>query len=274
MKDILIVVDNADKAKALLHKATAAAERMNAHIEVLVMTIPPMIATDLAPFGSLWVPPWDLERDNREDIERVRKLLPESDVEIEVRGLLSDVATAAADVRRQHPVADLILLSDERSWAVPWMYRHILESLLLSAGTPLFVLPNGHDLPPINHAVIGWKPSPQAMRAVHDLVQLAEPGARIDIAMVGIAPEHGDSHLAAAAGLERHLTRHGFTVHSQYLRCHADPEAQVLQNYTLEQGADLLAVGGYAHSRIREVFLGGVTRELTEEPRLPVMFSH
>jgi nucleotide-binding universal stress UspA family protein len=48
----------------------------------------------------------------------------------------------------------------------------------------------------------------------------------------------------------------------------------VLQRFAEESKADLLAIGGFAHSRAREILLGGVTRDLTGENHLPLLLSH
>jgi nucleotide-binding universal stress UspA family protein len=122
--------------------------------------------------------------------------------------------------------------------------------------------------------VVGWKPSREASRAVHDLVALAEPGAQIDLVMVD-AEAGSAGHDKRAVEVERHLVRHGFKVTLHTSRRESwKTVAQMLEHFAVQRGADVLAVGGYAHSRAREVVLGGVTRDLIAQSRLPVLMAH
>jgi len=72
----------------------------------------------------------------------------------------------------------------------------------------------------------------------------------------------------------RWLQRHGAgTVEVYDTHSHIDP-GNVLLSRASDIGADLLIMGGYGHSRLREVVLGGVTRGLLEQMTLPVLMSH
>jgi nucleotide-binding universal stress UspA family protein len=71
-----------------------------------------------------------------------------------------------------------------------------------------------------------------------------------------------------------HLARHGVVVSLvQSSDAEADP-TDLLLNAAADRGADLIVVGGYGHSRLREMVLGGVTRGLLHHMTVPVLFSH
>ena len=157
-------------------------------------------------------------------------------------------------------------------WDTPWLRDRVVETSLAWIGTPVIVLPAEPRLAAVRHAVLGWKPSPEATRAVHDLVHLCDPRARIDVVIA--TDSEGDPAASNGDEVRRHLVRHGFEVVIHTVPLAGDSEAEAIHGFALDARADLLAVGGFGHSRVREVVLGGVTRELVRTPALPVMFSH
>jgi nucleotide-binding universal stress UspA family protein len=81
--------------------------------------------------------------------------------------------------------------------------------------------------------------------------------------------------VAPAADIAEHLARHGLTVTAaRTVVSDGLPPADVLLDYASDIGADLLVVGGYGHSRTREMILGGVTRDLLRHMTVPVLMSH
>lgn len=273
IKDLLIVIDNSIASEPFLNAAVSFAERSRAYGEVAMLSPGPLAVADLAPFGALYVPDEVLREEEAARLAAVRAAVAGAKCPIEVYGLRDDVAWIARDVRLSHPMADLILIGTKDSWETPWLRRRVLETLLLTTGTPILVLPFDRPLGPVHHAVIGWKPSREANRAVHDFIDLAEPGATVELVIVDADEEAGKR--PDLAEVERHLGRHGFKV-----SVHRAPPgdwattAEVIEHHALHARADLLVVGGYAHSRAREVVLGGVTRNLIESSRVPVLMSH
>ncbi|WP_029934598.1 universal stress protein [Sphingomonas sp. UNC305MFCol5.2] len=273
IKDLLIVIDNSSAADSFLQAAVAFTERSGARGEVAMLSPGPLAAADLAPFGALYVPDEVLQREEEARLTAVRASIAEAKCPIEVYGLRDDIAWVPHDLRLSRPMADLILVGGPDSWEVPWLHRRVLETLLLSTGTPLLIMPAGRPLGPIHRAVLGWKPSREANRAVHDLVALAEPGAAIDVMLVDEDAKAGTR--PDVVEVERHLNRHGFKP-----SVHVSPPgdwsstADMLEHYAVQVGADVLVAGGYAHSRMREAVLGGVTRGLLGQVRLPVLLSH
>lgn len=78
---------------------------------------------------------------------------------------------------------------------------------------------------------------------------------------------------APGSDIARHLARHDFAVEVHREVSGGLFVSDVLEQFALADGADLLAIGGYAHSRVREIFLGGVTRDLIEHARVPVLLA-
>lgn len=274
IKDLFALVDHGGKSRPFLDAAVALGEAHGAHLEVGVLTALPLAATELAPFFELYLPDAVLAQQAAERVEQVRLELARARCPVSVTEFHDDVLWLAGDFRRSRQLADLLLVGPESGWEIPWLRRRMIETILLTAGTPLLVLPEGSALGKIRRAVIGWKPSREAVRAVHDLVAHAEPGAHVDVVAVGYAPRSSDSDPAAGAEVKRHLERHGFSAELHWLYDANLDEAELLQRFTVDARADLLAVGGFAHSRVREILLGGVTRTLVRSNRVPVLLAH
>ena len=273
IKDLLVVIDNSAKSDQFLQAAVRFAERAHAIAEVAMLSPGPLASPKLAPFGTLHVPVEVLLKEEKARLEVVRRSIAGAKCPVEVYGISDDVAWIAHDLRLSHPLADLIMVGTPETWEVPWLRRRILESLLLTSGTPVLIMPPQKPLGAIRHAILGWKPSREANRAVHDLVALAEPGATIELVIVDHDSEADTK--AHAVEAQRHLVRHGFKT-SVHVSTPGDWSSvgELLEHHAVRQGADLLVTGGYAHSRAREVVLGGVTRTLLGEVRVPVLLSH
>jgi nucleotide-binding universal stress UspA family protein len=77
-----------------------------------------------------------------------------------------------------------------------------------------------------------------------------------------------------SAGISRHLSRRGIRAETIRTVLASSSTPDLLLNYAADVSADLLVIGGYGHSRLRELVLGGVTHELLRHMTLPVLMSH
>jgi nucleotide-binding universal stress UspA family protein len=265
----LAIVDNAGAAAPFLQQVMAFARAQEAHVEIAVLAAGPYVADRLLPLGVLYVPDETLAREALEKVDAVLAQVAGSTTPVSAFGLHDDIAWLAGDVRRSRQLADLILVGASETWETPWLRRRVLETCILSSGTPTLLVPPDKAPGLFRHAVLGWKPSPEANRAVHDLVAAAEAGATVDVVIV-------DQEASRDAGDElcRHLARHGLRPVLHRVASDGMTDAEMLYGYAVRSNADLLVAGGFGHTRVREIFLGGVTRFLIEECAVPAMLSH
>lgn len=271
IKDILAVVDDGDRAQGFLKTVVELAAAREATLEVAALTPAPMASPAMAPFGALYVPEVVLMGDDAANVERVRGHLAAAGSSAEIFGLHDDIGWLAGDLKRKRQVADVIAIGARETWANPWLRRRVAETLIRASGTPLLILPEEQTLKPVRRAVLGWKAGPEATRAMHTLVQLADPGALIDVVTVGTSLHACEGEQEAHAEVKRHLLRHGFDAQGHWVVNDDKSEAETLTLYAQEIGADLIAIGGFAHSRIREILLGGVTGDLLERTETPLV---
>ena len=86
---------------------------------------------------------------------------------------------------------------------------------------------------------------------------------------------HLDEEDTVGPDVVRHLSRHGLNAKVRKLPVTSgEPIAAAILNEVADQGADFVVMGGYGHSRIRELVLGGVTREILATMTVPVLMAH
>lgn len=156
----------------------------------------------------------------------------------------------------------------------PRLENGYFSDLLLQSGRPLLVVPSKPAARAPGTAVIGWKPTREATRALHDAQPLLERMKTVQVVLV--APKVGDQQHGQLPGADigAHLARHGLRVDVVEAPRLEDTTGATLLRHAREQGASLLVVGGYGHRRMRESVFGGVTTTLFEEADMPVLFSH
>jgi nucleotide-binding universal stress UspA family protein len=149
-----------------------------------------------------------------------------------------------------------------------------VNNLILETGKPIVLIPNDwHAAIFGSKIVVGWDGSRGAIRAIHDAMPLLQKVDHVEVVCVN----HKDVGEAVdVSQISPYLTRRNVS-NSFTLAVTADllntPE-KVLHSEAGRLSADLIVVGGYGHSGLREIILGGVTRYLTKNSTVPVLFLH
>jgi nucleotide-binding universal stress UspA family protein len=151
----------------------------------------------------------------------------------------------------------------------------LLEAALFTSGRPVLVVPFAGRFETVGKRVlIGWNAKREAARAVHDALPLMAGAEAVSVLVVNPQPGsdlHGEE---PGADVAQHLARHGVTVTVERVVAPDLGADDALLNRAAESGADLIVIGGYGHSRLRELVLGGVTRGLLRHMTVPVLMSH
>lgn len=122
--------------------------------------------------------------------------------------------------------------------------------------------------------VIAWSSTREAARAVSDAMPFLESADLVNV--LTIDPREGpDGHgELPGADIAVHLARHGVKAQIERTVSAGLPVGEVLLSRIADLGADLLVMGAYGHSRVRELLLGGATRSVLRSMTLPVLMSH
>jgi nucleotide-binding universal stress UspA family protein len=151
----------------------------------------------------------------------------------------------------------------------------LLEAALFTSGRPVLVVPFAGRFETVGQRVlIGGNAKREAARAVHDALPLMAGAEAVSVLVVNPQPG-GDLHgEEPGADIAQHLARHGVKVTVERIVAPDLGPDDALLNRAAESGADLIVIGGYGHSRLRELVLGGVTRGLLRHMTVPVLMSH
>jgi nucleotide-binding universal stress UspA family protein len=182
------------------------------------------------------------------------------------------VGLAAPYVARRAQAADLVVLGQ----AIPGEVTGLdaPEEVILACGRPVLMVPYaGHFERCGEHVVIAWNGSREAARAMQDALPLLTMAKSVCVLLVN--PED-DAEAELAEDVAIHLARHGLPAKTEVVRKEFEPVdvAETIRAKLAEAGADLLVMGAYSHSRLREALLGGVTRDILRTMSVPVLMAH
>ncbi len=266
--NILVSVDLGEAARDRIQLAAGLARRFEATLTgAAAESVPaPVLVRDIQ----------DAVRQEEENEARIRKAIDEAQavfddciedkIRTEWRSALAGPVTHLVEMARG---ADLVVVSRHgEDDLAPRLFDVPPGPLLMEAGRPVLVVPP--DLPHVSGArvVVAWKDGPAARRAVAFALPFLRNAAHVHIATVGEhARREGGEDVAA------HLTRHGAAVATHYLRSDKTEGDEVLR-FASAQEADLIVMGAYGHSRLREWMFGGVTRHILRRSPVCCLMCH
>jgi nucleotide-binding universal stress UspA family protein len=168
--------------------------------------------------------------------------------------------------------ADLIILGQtDPDVELPSVPGDFPELVCLSVGRPVLVVPYTGVFPSIGGQVlIAWNGSREATRAVSDALPLLKRAKQVTVLVINADRyAHGE---IPGADITWYLARHG--VEAQAMQAVSEDAGELLLSRAADLSADLLVMGAYGHSRLKEMVLGGVTRTVLRSMTLPVLMSH
>ena len=212
------------------------------------------------------------EKNARAAIARFEQAAKLAGISFETRMLDASIAGASDELARMGRRFDLAVVGQaERDKPMP--EEVVDEGVLFEAGRPVIFVPfiqrEGLKL---NRVMVCWDGSRAATRAIGDAMPFLEKAKRIEVVIVGSKPPKSDE--VPGADLGQHLARHGIKVDVKRITSPEIDVASTVLSYAADSSADLIVMGGYGHSRLREFVLGGVTRAILESMTVPVLMSH
>ncbi len=278
-KDLLVVLDSAPDTHGRIEFAAALAEQSAAHLVGLYPVPSPDLPrragyADLAalePVYREWRERALQQADSvRESFERAARL----------RGISQEWRAVTegweADPAVHARYADLAILgqrdpdNDEMT-----LIRPQPERVTLASGRPILVMPYAGRFEKVGQNIlVAWNASREAARAVADAMPILARADAVTVMSVDARPSaagHGD---LPGADIAVHLARHGVKAQIERTVSADVPIGEVLLSRAADLGADLLVMGAYGHSRVRELLLGGATRSILESMTIPVLMSH
>lgn len=152
--------------------------------------------------------------------------------------------------------------------------QDVARSVIFGSGRPVIVF---SDLTPdeavtLRVVVVAWDGSRSAARAIADAMPILKLAKAVRVLTVGGDKPEVDKDLGVEA--VRHLALHGVNARADIVEANGAATGKVIDGYMFDQGADLLVMGAFGHSRLQEFILGGATRHMLTRPEVAVLMSH
>lgn len=273
-KDILVHADATPAAATRLDAAALLATAHKAHLVALHVDSIPFTPVDLMGTGvTTELIEWQLNmRKERTEAaqQAVRAAEQRHGIAFEWRKVEGAIDDAVID---QGCYADLIVLSqNNRLTDIETPVGTMAGNILMAAGRPVLIVPNEFKGKSIGRRVlVAWKPGAEATRAVHDALPLLVQSEAVTVMRVNPGPEEPAHN--AGFDLANHLARHGVKVTVTPVLAPDTAAGTAIVDQARAMQADLIVMGAYGHSRLRELVFGGATKQMLQAPPVPVLMS-
>ncbi len=280
-KKILVPLDSGDLNEALLETALVAAKRFKAHIEVLYVRSSPedmvrhatagiadslrQAVLEAARRGASQRP--NAVKKSFEEFCRKQRIALASKPSVSTKATAEwheETGNSTEVLVRRGRLSDLILLPHPGDSAPA---ADTLETALLETGRPIVVVPTVARKRIASRIVIGWNASAEASRAVAEAMPCLRGADRVTVLASA-------KRKASANELADYLKWHGIKPAVRIFNTGARSVGETLLKESRALKADLLVIGGYTHTRARQLLFGGVTQHVFEAADIPVLMAH
>jgi nucleotide-binding universal stress UspA family protein len=255
--------------------AVSMAEVFEAHLLAIAVSYDPIIPGNV--MGG--IPPEIIEGQRRESdklaraaIARFEQAANRAGISAEARTINASLAGAADKIGSIGRRFDLIIVG-QPDRQKPTADQVIDEGVLFGSGRPVIFVPFIHKgAAKLDRVMICWDGGRAAARAVGDALPILKKAKEVEVLIISDKP--GKTDEVPGADLGQHLARHGLKVDVKRITSPDIDVPSTILSHASDSSADMIVMGGYGHSRLREFVLGGATRGLLEAMTVPVLMSH
>jgi nucleotide-binding universal stress UspA family protein len=170
--------------------------------------------------------------------------------------------------------ADLIIVPQVNRDSNEGVELDFDERVVMESGRPVLVLPQGPVPKKISRVIAGWNGTRESARAVFDALPFLKRASEVRVIWVDPQRDRDNSGSLPGAEIATVLSRHDVKVTAEPLPTSGMNAGEALLQKARDNGADLLVMGAYGHSRMREFVFGGATRHVLRNATIPVLMSH
>ena len=202
------------------------------------------------------------------------------------RRMMQASGTASFDIRatdapsvdavvRHGRTSDLVVLGQSGGDDTEGMTaRNLPEQATIHTGRPVLIVPRSWLLQPVGGRIlVAWDGSRESAVALQASLPLLADAAAVSLVSLREEGEAADAGALQISPALAWLNRHGIRAEAEQ-HTTATGTAEALRFHAARMSADLLVMGGYGHPRLRELMLGGVTRDMLARMNLPVLMAH
>jgi nucleotide-binding universal stress UspA family protein len=277
LKDLLVPLADSTADDAAIRFAIELSESQGARVRIIetVDLPPPAIGTpDPTPRPSFLAAQDARRKVASERAARIRARTAEHPgISVEVHE--AGIESPAELVAKLAFSADVAILGGWAGFATPDpIGLALFNAMLFEAGSPVVVVPP-HWRPRGNAcAVVGWKDTPNACRALHAAIPLLQQAQSVQLVEICGYRDEMEGADTVMTSLIEHLRSWGIAASATKLLGKHRRSSEVLVDHASAAKASLIVVGGYGHSRLREWAIGGMTKELLLGATVPVLYAH
>jgi nucleotide-binding universal stress UspA family protein len=276
-KSIVTVTCDATRDRNVLEVARGIGEAEGGHLSVVCLgidRIQPGPYYSGASAVALQISVEEAQADARAVEKEATSLLKGAALSWDVAALAVQLGTLGNVVASRAEFADLVVLPKPYGEGRSQEDVAILESALFGTRAPVLVVPPDRSTPlTSNRVMIGWNQSPEALAAIRAALPILRKASAVTIAIID-PPSHGRDRSDPGGLLAEMLARHGVRADIAVLARTMPRISDVMCRHAVDTEADLIVMGAYGHSRLREAILGGATRNMLEASPVPVFMAH
>ena len=270
LKDLLLVIGKDTEAgeRYTLELARTSGATVTVTSSGAAPSLPAFIRSEM---------PSDLLEHMREDVETTARAALEAFSErakqmgVAVETVMPDLSTGdvGTEVSRLARYFDTTVLQQPDPAGTET--ADLIEAVLFGSGRPVLIVPSHQGPSQLKRILIAWDEGRPAARAVADALPLLAKAEQVEVVTVA---DHGRDRNRHNSHLVRHLARHDIEAQMTSLVTDRGSVASTLLAHAVDVEADLIVMGGYGHSRLREIVLGGTTRRILQTMTVPVLMAH
>lgn len=275
-KTVFMMV-GAGQDDAEIDRAVAICEALGAHLSLLVLGIAP--PPPASPYGVVSNDIWagDIRQGQEEATERAKVIearLATTNLSALVSAQYIDRGTVATLAARFARYADLTLVTPKAE-GYESMQSWVMDGALFESGRPILMLPTGPvSFPASKRVMICWDASVEAAKAVRDAIGVMKEAEEVHAVLVDPVPSFEGHGPEPGADLAAYLRRHGIEAVVHRLPREGKETGEMLRRTATDLDADLMVMGGFGHSRLRERIFGGTTTSMMKGIVVPALMAH
>ena len=268
-KTVLLVLD-ASQYEADLTAAADLCDAANAHLSVLLVKVaaPPRFGNYAGP-SAAWLDIQAAEFEQLEKaVEAVRTTLKDVGLSFDVAGEYTEPARVDDLVGERARYADVTLIGTSMD---PSFRARAIEGALFYSARPVLLAPRRQSVTLLpKRVLLAWNSSLESTRAAREALDMMKNAEGVNVVLVDPVASRWNGH-EPGADVAAYLARHGVKVTVDRLPSAGRPVVDVLNEHAIDTTADLIVIGAYGHTRLREMIFGGVTKAMIEAPIVPVL---
>ena len=274
VKRILVHFDGSKRSERALSAALELAEAQDAHLIGCAVEAEPRIPT----YAAAQIPAdviASMADEQRRYVEAAKvsfeKLVAASGWTDRSEFVMAkgDATRALSRIARG---CDLVILGQSEPDTDFVEIEDLPDNVVLESGRPVLIIPYiGKKKPIGGHVLLCWTDTREAARALSDSIPLLNEASKVTVLSVG---ESQKNPAVSADDAARLLASHNISAELRHSPGKGVDVGSVVLNEASDLGADLIVMGAYGDSRLRETILGGVTHTILKEMTVPVLMSH